>query len=131
MKAANYRNTAEAWRNLARDSWLRFQFQSGDQADENAPTQSRAWYATADSAPVVFTMQSQSLDLSPRRRHGDGRGRIPRRPRRSALVADVEAAPSACPGERLAGRCQPTLFWCIPLWCIPLWYIPLLRFWLL
>ncbi len=64
MKAANYRNTAEAWRNLARDSWLRFQFQSGDQTDENAPTQSRAWYATADSAPVVFTMQSQSLDLS-------------------------------------------------------------------
>ena len=36
MRAANYRNTAEAWRNLARDSWLRFQFQSGDQADENA-----------------------------------------------------------------------------------------------
>lgn len=62
MRAANYRNTAEAWRNLARDSWLRFQFESSNSLATDADAQSRAWYATAHSAPVVFTIQSQEVD---------------------------------------------------------------------
>lgn len=60
MRAANYRDTADSWRNLLRDSWLLFQFS----AHEDAPDAPRSWYATATSSPVVFTTQTQSVDTS-------------------------------------------------------------------
>ena len=60
MQAANYRNTANEWRDLARDSWLRFQFDSTNESGETA----RAWYATTMSAPVVFNEQTQVMELS-------------------------------------------------------------------
>ena len=60
IRAANYRNMAEAWRTLARDSWLLFQFRPG----EDGEGQTRAWYATATSAPMVLTVQTQSLDMN-------------------------------------------------------------------
>ncbi|MFN2203636.1 MAG: hypothetical protein ACK2UO_20735 [Caldilineaceae bacterium] len=60
MQAANYRSAANEWRNLVRDSWLRFQFDAGDESSQTA----RAWYATTMSAPVVFNEQTQYVELS-------------------------------------------------------------------
>ena len=60
IRAANYRNTAETWRSLARDSWLLFQFGLGDESDGKP----RAWYATSTSPPMTYSVQTQSLDMN-------------------------------------------------------------------
>jgi hypothetical protein len=60
IRVAGYQETAAAWRSLARDSWLLFQFQPGDDSD----AQTRAWYTTATSPPVVLSMQTQSVDIN-------------------------------------------------------------------
>lgn len=56
MLASNYGETAEDWRRLVRDSWLLFQFDSGSSAAEP-----HTWYATADSAPTVYTVKTQNV----------------------------------------------------------------------
>ncbi len=59
MQAAEYRNTADEWRAVARDSWLLFEFN-----EPSSPEQNRSWFATAVSEPANYIVNSQVINNS-------------------------------------------------------------------
>ena len=63
IQAVNYRNAADQWHNLARDSWLLYKFAGGP--DDGARIDgSRVWYATVKSPPLVFSVQTQAVNTN-------------------------------------------------------------------
>ena len=63
IQAVNYRNVAESWRGLARDSWLLYQF-AGEQSAGAPAGEARSWYATVKSPPLVFSVQAQTVNAN-------------------------------------------------------------------
>ena len=66
-RAANYRHAAEAWRNLARDSFVELSLAASGSLGNNA----RTWLVTVDSPPQMLDVQVDSLNSG---RAGAGRG---------------------------------------------------------
>ncbi len=63
IQAVNYRNTAESWRSLARDSWLLYRFETAP-GDGTLVDGERVWYATVKSPPLVFSVQTQTVNTN-------------------------------------------------------------------
>ncbi len=63
IQAVNYRNAAENWRGLARDSWLLYRFES-EPGDGMLVDGARSWYATVKSPPLVFSVQTQTVNTN-------------------------------------------------------------------
>ena len=58
IRAANYRQAAEAWRNLARDSFVELSLAASGSLGNNA----RTWLVTVDSPPQMLDVQVDSLN---------------------------------------------------------------------
>jgi hypothetical protein len=58
IRAANYRHGAEAWRNLARDSFVELSLAASGSLGNNA----RTWLVTVDSPPQMLDVQVDSLN---------------------------------------------------------------------
>ncbi len=58
IRAANYRQAAEAWRSLARDSFVELSLAASGSLGNNA----RTWLITVDSPPQMLDVQVDSLN---------------------------------------------------------------------
>jgi hypothetical protein len=58
IRAANYRHAAEAWRNLARDSFVELSLA----ATGSLGNSTRTWLVTVDSPPQMLDVQVDSLN---------------------------------------------------------------------
>jgi hypothetical protein len=58
IRAANYRHAAEAWRNLARDSYVELSLAASGSLGNNA----RTWLVTVNSPPQMLDVQVDSLN---------------------------------------------------------------------
>lgn len=58
IQAANYRDAAEAWRNLARDSFVELSLAAAGSVGNNT----RTWLVTVDSPPQMLDVQVESLN---------------------------------------------------------------------